>query len=76
VEYWSNGKDEYPTLYYSKGSLLSKYRFDQHLPAVSKTSITCVERFNVHGSELKCLKWSLTIVLRVNRVEFHVSPNG
>jgi malate/lactate dehydrogenase len=26
--------------------------------------------------DLKCPNWSLTIVLRVNRVEFHVSPSG
>jgi hypothetical protein len=32
---------------------------------------TQVDRFIVHGSQLKCPNGSLTIVLRVNRVEFH-----
>ena len=41
-----------------------------------KQATTQVERFNVHGSQLKIPNWSLTMVLGTNRAEFHVSPNG
>jgi len=33
--------------------------------------LTWVERFKVHSSQLECPNWSLTIELRVYRVEFH-----
>ena len=38
--------------------------------------LTWVERFKVHSSQLECPNWSLTIELRVYRVDFHVQPNG
>jgi hypothetical protein len=50
----------------------SYFHFFSHFFTQGSAVLQYPPDFNVQGFRLKCPKWFLTIVLRVNRVEFHL----